>query len=114
MGEREACTPKLFAFERLTDTLGSLIDFLSQDLGVAFTQAQLEQFIRLYTELNNSSHLWMNCGWRPDELMRRAPSGMPESISIGPNLRKMFEDGTMDQAEFEQGLRELGIKWSKG
>ena len=95
------------------ETMQFLADFLSQDLGVEFTRARMERFCELYTNLNNHSHLWLNCGWRPDELRRSDPSGLPESISIGPNMKKLFVEGKMDQAAFERQLKELGIKLSK-
>lgn len=99
--------------ESPAETMQFLADFLSQELGVEFTRARMEQFCELYTNLNNHSHLWLNCGWRPDELRRSNPSGLPESISIGPNMKKLFVEGKMDQAAFERQLKELGIKLSK-
>ena len=99
--------------ESPAETMQFLADFLSQDLGVEFTRARMERFCELYTNLNNHSHLWLNCGWRPDELRRSNPSGLPESISIGPNMKKLFVEGKMDQAAFERQLKELGIKLSK-
>ena len=88
--------------ESPAETMQFLADFLSQDLGVEFTRARMERFCELYTNLNNHSHLWLNCGWRPDELRRSNPSGLPESISIGPNMKKLFVEGKMDQAAFER------------
>ena len=83
--------------ESPAETLQFLADFLSKDLGVEFTRAQMERFCELYTNLNNHSHLWLNCGWRPAELRRREPLGFPESISIGPNMKELFEEGEMQQ-----------------
>ena len=77
------------------------------------TRAQFERICRLYMDLNNHSHLWLNCGWRPDELRRSNTTGMPDTLSIGPNLKKLFAEGKMDQKEFEQELRKLGLKLSK-
>ena len=99
--------------ESPAESIQFLADFLSQDLGVKFTGARMERFCELYTNLNNHSHLWLNCGWRPDELRRSNSSGLPESISIGPNMKKLFEEGKMDQAAFERQLKERGIKLSK-
>ena len=95
------------------ETMRRFVDFLSQKLGVEFTAAQMQQFFELYVNLNNRSHLWQNCGWQPDELARRGTSGLPETISIGPNMKKLFEEGEMDQAAFEQQLKKLGIKLSE-
>ncbi len=99
--------------ESPAETMRFLADFLCRELGVELTRARIERFCELYTDLNNHSHLWLNCGWRPDELRRSDPSGLPESISIGPNMKKSFEEGKMEQAAFERQLKELGIKLSK-
>ena len=52
-----------------SEILQFLLDFLSQDLGVELSMAAMERFLELYTDLNNHSHLWQNCGWRPDRMM---------------------------------------------
>ena len=74
------------------------LNYLDNDLGVVLTEKQLEQFVELYTNLNNHSHLWQNCGWKPHDLFRATNNVLPKSISIGPNLQK------------EEGLRQMGIK----
>ena len=110
---RDIQTGGVLPGESPAETMQFLADFLSCDLGVQFTRAQKERFCELYSSLNNHSHLWLNCGWRPDELRRGSAAGIPETLSIGPNLKKLFEEGRMDQKEFEQELRKLGIKLSK-
>ena len=99
--------------ESPAESMQFLTEFLSRDLGVLLTRAQTERFCELYIALNNHSHLWQNCGWRPDELRRGTASGMPDTLSIGPNLKRLFEEGKMDRKEFEQELRKLGIELSK-
>ena len=86
------------------------LNYLDNDLGVVLTEKQLEQFVELYTNLNNHSHLWQNCGWKPHDLFRATNNVLPKSISIGPNLQKLFDSGEMDREEFEEGLRQMGIK----
>ncbi len=71
--------------ERPAEIMQSLVKFLSRDLGVQFTGAQMERFCELYINLNNHSHLWLNCGWRPDELRRVSGAGIPDILRIGPN-----------------------------
>lgn len=110
---RDIQTGGILPNESPAETMQFLANFLSRNLGVEFTGARMERFCELYTNLNNHSHLWLNCGWRPDELLRSGPSGLPESISIGPNMKKLFEKGEMDQEAFERQLNELGIKLSK-
>ena len=94
----------------ILDDLRFTLNYLDNDLGVVLTEKQLEQFVVLFTDLNNHSHLWQNCGWKPHDLFRATNSGLPKSISIGPNLQKLFDSGEMDREEFENGLRQMGIK----
>ena len=91
------------------DTIRYLVDYMDEELGVSLSMSQLEKFVNLHTNLNNYSHLWLNCGWSPHELSRMMGRGKPQSISIGPNMKKMFESGEMDRAKFEQKMKELGI-----
>ena len=110
---RDIQTGGVLLTESPAGTMKFFMDFLSHDLGVPFTGDRTERFCELYTNLNNHSHLWQNCGWRPDELRQSIPSGLPDSISIGPNMKKLFEEGNLDQAAFEKQLKELGIRLSK-
>ena len=92
------------------DDLRYTLNYLGNDLGVVLTEKQIEQFVELYTNLNNHSHLWQNCGWKPHDLFRKTNSGLPKSISIGSNLQKLFDSGEIDREEFEKSLRQMGIK----
>ena len=92
------------------DTIEFLTEYMDRELGAGLTMGQLEQFMELHTKLNNNSHLWLNCGWSPHGLSRHMGRGVPPSISIGPNLKRMFENGEMNRAEFEQSLKKLGVK----
>ena len=87
-----------------------VVAYMSEQLGVSLSPAQTEQFLQLFIELNNGSHLWRNAGWKPVDLMRSSMAGGPPAISFGPNMKKMFEEGLMDRTELEEGLRALGIK----
>ena len=97
-------------YNSVADDLDYTLKFMEEELGVTLTEKQLEQFIELFTNLNNRSHLWQNCGWKPDDLFRAANSGMPKSDSIGANLQNLFDSGELDRDEFEEGLRKMGIE----
>ncbi|MBQ7491858.1 MAG: hypothetical protein IJT76_04595 [Clostridia bacterium] len=87
------------------------MSFLDEEFGVSLGKKQVEEFTELFVELNNRSHLWLNGGWSPNDLSRSF-GRRPENISIGPNLKKLFESGEMDRTKFEKRLKELGIKLS--
>ena len=97
-------------YNSVADDLDYTLKFMEEELGVTLTEKQLEQFIELFTNLNNRSHLWQNCGWKPDDLFRAANSIMPKSVSIGANLQNLFDSGELDRDEFEEGLRQMGIE----
>ncbi len=86
-----------------------LLDLLCGDLGVSLTKAQAERLIGLYAELNNRSHLWLNRGWRPDEMGRGRRPGLPERLEAGPGLKKLMEQDPVARAEFERKLADRGI-----
>ena len=94
----------------MLDFLDIFLDQLDEDFGVSLSDARFETFTALFWNLNNRSHLWLNCGWRPEDLFRSAGGGLPKYFSVGPNLKKEFESGQMDRDEFERQLAALGIK----
>lgn len=98
----------------LNDSAADMIHFLSQyitnDLGVPLSKCQLERFIELYTDLNNNSHLWLNCGWSPSGLSEAFGRGPVQSITVGPNMKRMFENGKLNREDFENEMKALGIK----
>ena len=98
-----------YSISNPVESLRYLVEYMDRELGVKLTISQMERFISLHTDLNNYSHLWLNCGWSPFEMSRQFGHGKPTSISIGPNMKKMFESGDMDRAEFERMMKGLGI-----
>ncbi|MBR1382468.1 MAG: hypothetical protein IJ555_01455 [Ruminococcus sp.] len=91
--------------------IDSIIHYL-EDNGFQFeTQKQAEQFIRLLQDFINKSHLWVNCGYTPTELFAKSTNTKPKSISVGPNMKKAFADGTMDREEFIRRLSAAGIEF---
>jgi len=87
-----------------------LIDYMEADFGVALSEKQFEKFAELYTVLNNNSSLWVNSGWSPEALSRETGGGAPKAISVGPNMRKMFASGELDEEDFKKYLAEMGIE----
>lgn len=61
------------------ELMKNAVFLLEAELGVKLSRKQFERFCFLYTELNNTSNLWCNCGWTPDALffnaLRRTPTG---------------------------------------
>ena len=90
------------------DRLKDAIEVIRKDYGVLFSESQLKKFIELYYSLNNHSNLWSNCGWTPDSLIKKEGRTRPSAITLGPNIRRMFETGELDLEEFKKAMRELG------
>ena len=110
--EEYIMTGGVFEKESPAQEMEFLVDFLNEDFGVELSEMQFERFSELFMGLNNKSNLWLNCGWSPDELFKKSAHKMPSSISMGPNMKKMFASGEMDREEFEKQLAQMGIALS--
>ena len=73
-------------------------------------RVQFEEFVKLYFDLNSSSHMWQNCGCTPEDLRRSSGRSMPSVITLGPNMRQMIRNGEMDPTELIEYLSGMGIE----
>lgn len=83
------------------------------EVGVELSKRQAQELIYLLTDYHNNSHLWCMCGWAPSDLARQYQPSRPTSISFGPNMQKMFADGTMDRNEIVRELQKMGVDISE-
>lgn len=77
------------------------------DKGLAFeSEADVRKFVALQQNFHNTTRMQCNRGYTPDELFRRRPpkERIPQSISLGPNIRKAIADGTADANELRKGV----------
>lgn len=102
-------TGGVFRDSSITGKIRLLVKTLATEYDVSLSAKQFEKFFDLFLNLNNCSNLWLNCGWRPDELYRKEGGGLPNAVSVGPSLQKLFDSGRFDRAEFEKTLAEMGI-----
>lgn len=100
----------VFANQDFSYEMVLLASIMDGEFGVSLSDKQFERFTDLFVQLNNRSHLWLNCGWSPDDLFRRTPRTKPETMSFGKNMKKMFADGTLDRTSIEKMLAEMGVK----
>lgn len=89
--------------------LSKLFERLDDDFGAVYTQAEAEKIVALYSTLNNTTNMWSNAGWTPDELMKKQNSDKFPAIQFGPGMQKMFEDGEMDREELTALLKKNGF-----
>lgn len=78
-----------------------------EGLGIHFRHRRVaERFCTLYQEFHNHMRLQCNRGYTPEELLSvQLPAArVPKSLSLGPNIKKVLADGTMDAASLEKGL----------
>lgn len=92
------------------DEISRLFTMLTMQCGVELTDRQSSTLVQLYTDLSNSSHLWINAGWTPEDLFRKMPRGNVPVISFGSNMQRMFSSGEMNRAEVEEALRKQGFQ----
>ena len=67
-------------------------------LGITFKKRGLsEEFIMLYQDFHNNTRMQANRGYTPNELLSLCPpeQQVPQSISLGPNIRKGIADGSI-------------------
>lgn len=106
--KRDILAGNIFPNESSAVLLSELTDFLKNDFDVRMSDGEFSDFSSLYMNLNNRSNLWLNYGNRPCDLMPKNPT-MPKYVSIGPNMKKMFESGELDRKDIEKQMKKLGI-----
>lgn len=79
------------------------------EVGVQLSDKEFNKLTNLLVQFNNVSRLWCNCGWSPSELSELESRTGPTSISLGPGILKMIEEGKLDREEIEAELRRRGI-----
>ena len=76
-------------------------------IGVTFKKKGLsEEFIMAYQDFHNNTRMQANRGYTPNELLSLYPleKQIPQSISLGPNIRKGIEDGSIQVSDLRQQL----------
>ncbi len=87
--------------------LNYILEKINYDLGVEFTEEFLNEFMALFMELSNNSNRWNIFGWKPNMLSTMVPKhDGPIKLSIGPNMRKMIEDGEYDLGEMDKFFKD--------
>lgn len=62
---------ELLPYIQLRYPLQTIIDVLSEDFDVEFSEKDFNDFPSIYMELNNNLHLWANYGTPPSQLAKR-------------------------------------------
>ena len=78
------------------------------EVGVELSERQLNELFGLMMKVHNTTHLYSNKGWAPEDLIRQKPEGMPV-IGFGTGIRQAIEDGTMDREELVRKLTKMGL-----
>lgn len=77
------------------------------DMGLEFENDKaVQKFVSLHQAFHNKTRMQCNRGFTPDELfsMQAPEDRMPQSISLGPNIRASLAAGTMDIDELRKGI----------
>ena len=77
--------------------------------GYQINKQQLEQIVSCLQNLSNNMRHYANRGYTPNEMRTIYGPVNPNKItmSIDPNMRKMFESGELDPKEYLDGIRRL-------
>lgn len=80
------------------------------DCGVEFTEKQVNELLGYVMDFVNHIRLYSNRGWKPSEMMANSYNPFQKPvISFGPNIQKMFDDGTYDKQELIEELQKRGF-----
>lgn len=82
------------------------------ELGLDFSrEADVRKFVDLYQSFHNQTRMQCNRGYTPDEMFDMQPPEQrtPQSLSLGPNIRKAIADGTMDAKELREGIMSMEL-----
>lgn len=77
------------------------------------SEKQFNKIASLCMEINNNSNLWVNFGWKPSDLSKQRGRSGIESMSFGPGLMKLIEDGDISKQELLDRLNKLGIRYEE-
>lgn len=74
--------------------------------GYQINKQQLEQIVNHLQNLLNNMRCYANRGYTPLEMRKMSSPVDPNkmTMSIGPNMRRMFESGEMDAKEYLNGI----------
>lgn len=87
--------------DRPFDAVSKMLDRVK----LKMTESQLEDFIKLFTDLNNNTRLPQNRGFTPHELStNRGGQEVIDSISFGPNITAAFKSGEADIEEYRKEI----------
>ena len=69
------------------------------------TESLLDDFIKLFTDLNNNTRLTQNRGFTPNELsINRGGQDVINSISFGPNITAALKSGEVKIEGYRKGI----------
>lgn len=81
-----------------------------EEYGGILDESNIEELLSIINDLNNSSNLWINRGWKPLDLTKKYINDGPIELSFGKNIKKMFESGEYDLNELKKFCEEKGIE----
>lgn len=86
--------------------IASALQRLNQ-MGVTFKKkSAVDEFMTVYQDFHNNMRMQANRGHTPNELLRLYPPEQqaPQSISLGPNIRKGIADGSIRVNDLRQQI----------
>lgn len=80
------------------------------EVGVSLSSKEAHKLAQFLEEVHNTSHRLCQLGWAPQDLYDLAPHNQPAAITLTPTAPAPMGAPTMDIAEIERHLKELGLK----
>lgn len=81
------------------------------EMGVVLpSEKQADKLLSVINSMNNNQHLWCNHGWTPNELSAHLSGSAQPTLLFGSGIQDAFANGSMERAELERKLKEMGIE----
>ena len=83
-----------------------------EQMGVAFKGKDCaDEFIKAYQDFHNNTRMQANRGYTPNELLSLYPpeQQIPQSISLGPNIRKGIADGSIQMSDLYKQILSVDL-----
>ena len=93
------CDISLASSQQINRTMDTL-----EELGYSRKQLFSQQFVDLFSDLNNHTRMPVNRGFTPDEVFSRSGSSFPRAITFGPGMQEMIRSGDIDREAYKRSI----------
>ncbi len=94
----------IWNIKSVDDRFDNIIEILESRKLLFSSEEHFNKFARLYSDLNNSTHIPANRGFAPSEVYK---SEIPKSISLPPDLREQLRSGELNAIDIVDAFADI-------